>query len=279
MSKVEAWSKPLQFDRIVVTGAGSGIGRAVALKLARCGVTTYVFGRRLYKLEETAELAKDTAGRIVPISTDCADPKKIDAAFKEVEAHGGPVGGLIHAASEATFMAVKDMPPEEFEYIVAQTLFSGFHTIHRWALALMEKDLPGSAVVMTSGGAYRGVPGVAHSSAGKAGLESFCRAVAREWGPKNIRLNIIGPGVFPVENSQDMWADPEVKARTLKQIALNRYGVLDDMIGPTLFFMSEDSSYVTGQTILVDGGVGLYHWAIEPEEINRGLNNRNPPRA
>jgi citronellol/citronellal dehydrogenase len=268
-----SWTTPLGIGHTLVTGGGSGLGRSISLALARSGVNVSVLGRRKHALESTVELASASRGRIVAVPADLRDLDAVERAFATAEAEFGTVDSVVHAAGETSYAEAISLSTEDFIDTVTITLFGGFYVLRRWATALRDEGKPGSAVVLTSGGAWRGVPGVAHSSAGKAGLESFVRAVAREWGPYGLRVNIIGPGVFPVESSEALWRDSELAKRMLEDIPLGRYGDQEEIVGPTLFFLSTAASYVTGQSINVCGGASMFPWPVRPSDIARGLNN------
>jgi len=274
-----AWSTPLEFDRVIVTGGGSGIGRATALELARCGVTVYVLGRREGALQGTVEQAKGLSGRIVPISCDLKLPDQVDAAFAKIEADGGPAYGLVHAAAQPFIQVAENITLDDMQSTIASSLITGFNTLQRWAAPILEANKtqvkkPGSAVMISSAIAARGGPGVAHSSAGKAGLESFSRAAAKEWAARGIRINIVGPGAFPVEKSEEMWAHPEMAETVREVIAMGRVGQLPEIVAPIMYFLTLGAGFTTGQTLVADGGYGLVPWGIKPELLARGLNNK-----
>lgn len=263
---------PLIADRILVVGAGSGIGRALATELAGLGATVYVGGRRRHRLTETASLAGGP-GRVVPIRCDITVQAEVDAMFSAIEADG-PVPCLVNCASAATYSRAIDLTAEQFDETIEWSLSGGFKLLHRWGSALLAAGETGTAITLTSGLASRGTPGVAHSSAGKAGLEALTKALAREWGPDGLRLNAVGVGLFPVEKSSAMWADEELRARTMEQIALARHGELPEIVGPIVFLLSAAATFITGHVLQVEGGVRLPAWPVPPRQIKQGLNNQ-----
>lgn len=273
MSENVSWSVPIRHRRVVVTGAGSGIGRAVALELAEAGIQVVAMGRRPDALEQTAELA--TTGTITPVPCDVTDPDRVEAAFAAFE-EGGPATALVHAAAQMNMMRAEDMGPGDFAAVVGSTLLGTFNVLRRWAVPLIEAGTSGSAVLLTSSFASKGTPGIAHSSAGKAGVEALVKSLGREWGPYGITLNAVGPGPFPVEKSVDLWYDPAVERRMRSEVALGRYGRLEEIVAPIVFLLSEGATYTTGQALIVDGGMTLSHWPVAPDEIDAGLNNSYP---
>jgi NAD(P)-dependent dehydrogenase (short-subunit alcohol dehydrogenase family) len=253
---VQDYNLNLTYDRVVVTGGGSGIGRQVALALARHGTTVYVMGRRFEALAETARSADGMPGRVVPVQTDVTAPERLHDAFNAVEADGGAVQALVHCAAELEYRPARDLTPEMFHRVVTSILSGTFNAVHRWATPLIDSGADGVAIGVTSMTAAQGTPGAAHSSASKAGVEALFRTLAREWGPYSLRLNILGPGFIPVERTQDMWKDAASKP-VIDLIALGRTGTLREVVEPVLFMLSDGASYMTGEVLVVDGGFRL----------------------
>jgi NAD(P)-dependent dehydrogenase (short-subunit alcohol dehydrogenase family) len=270
------WSVEIPHDRVVVTGGGSGIGRAMALELAGLGRTVYVMGRREEKLLETAKLGADLPGRIVAQRCDATDPDQVAAAFAVVE-NDGLATGLVHAAAQVSLGLARDIDPREFQRTVESTLCTTFNVLQRWGVALIDAGRSGAAVAFTSATATGGIPGISHSSAGKAGVVSLARALGREWGPYDVRVNCIGPGAFPIAKSEEMFGADVVSQRMAEVIALGRYGQMPEIIGPTMFLLSAAASYITGQHLVVDGGQTLLEWIVPKEALEQGLNNRYEP--
>jgi NAD(P)-dependent dehydrogenase (short-subunit alcohol dehydrogenase family) len=259
-------------ERIVVTGAGSGIGRAVAVHLAGCGVSVYALGRRIAALDDTARMAAGAPGRVIPLRCDVTEESDVAAAFDVIEGVG-PATGLVNAAAQMVKAQARNMTPAMFREVVASTLFGSFTVLRRWAEPLLDSSHQGAAVMITSNSASRGTPGVSHSSAGKAGVEALTQSLAREWGPNGIRINSVGPGPFPVEKSEAAWSDPAVTARMTDAIALGRYGRLEEIVAPIVFLLTTGAAYITGQRLRVDGGLSLTRWSLTDGDIDAGLNN------
>lgn len=252
------WSSELVHSRLIVTGAGSGIGRAVALELARRGAKAYIVGRREHALQETVSMAQGTPGTLVPMPCDLTDAQATDDTFKRIEDDGGLVRALAHCAASVRYEPAREITFDSFKAVVGTTLFTAFNALHRWATPLIDAELDGVAVALTSSVAHRGTPGVAHSSAGKSGIEGFVRSVAREWGPYGIRINVVGPGVFPVEKSKDLWEQAEKENTDMfSHVAIGRFGELSEIAGPTIFMLTKAAGFITGEILRVDGGARL----------------------
>lgn len=247
-------------ERAIVTGGSSGIGRDIAYMLAEAGVSVFIVGRRLERLDAAVEAGPD--GRLTPLVADIRDPDAIDAAFTAAEADGGPVPLLVNAASGAFLAAAEDISPKGFGAVVGSSLNGPFNVLRRWALPLLDSDTPGAALMISSALAEREVPGAAHSSAAKAGLEALIRSLSVEWGPRGLRINSLAPGAFSTEGADaGMWSDDAVRTTTLSNIPLGRFGTAEELHGAAAFLMSRAASYVTGATLVVDGG---WHLSTHP---------------
>lgn len=251
--------------RTMVTGGGSGIGRAVARSLCALGGTVYVLGRTEAKLVGTADLCAGLPGKIVPIAFDMRDPATVDAAFRRIEDADGPVQALVHAASDASPCLAEELTIEQFRDTVSSILEGTFNVVQRWAKALIKAELKGVAVCYTSSTSSRETPSLSHSSAAKNGVQSMIRSMAREWGRFDLRLSMIGPGCFPEPDMHHNanWEGP-TRERLLGRIALGRMGELHEAVGPALFLLSRSGTYVTGEGFSVDGGIHLLDWIVAP---------------
>jgi NAD(P)-dependent dehydrogenase (short-subunit alcohol dehydrogenase family) len=256
-----AWSLDPAHDRAVVTGGGSGLGRGIALALAQAGVEVTVVGRREEPLKATASLAEGLAGKVHAAPGSIREPTDLDRVFETAEARGGPVPMLVHAAAGAFLAPAEEISPGGFRAVVDVGLNGAFLTFRRWALPLIDARQPGVAVSVGSALGSREVPGAAHSSAAKAGVEALIRSLAVEWGRYGLRLNVVAPGAVWTEGSDEgMWSDPVVRARAERAIPMERFGTIDEVIACTAFLVSRQASYMTGSTLVVDGGWGLRDW-------------------
>lgn len=245
--------------RAVVTGGSSGIGRDIALLLTGAGVAVHVLGRRIEKLEETASMAEGAA-KITPHVVDIRDPRQVEEVFANVEGQGGPAPLLVNAAGGAFLATAENITPNGFATVVSSNLSGPFNVLRRWALPLLEAESPGTALLVSSALAAREVPGAAHSSAAKAGLEALVRSLAVEWGARGVRINALAPGAFATEGaSAGMWNDENVASAALHNIPLGRFGRPEELIGAAAFLLSQAASYMTGSTLVVDGG-----WRLSP---------------
>jgi len=244
-------------SRAVITGAGSGIGRDIAVLLGRAGVEVHLVGRRREPLAETAAAIGGNA-HVHPGDIRHAD--RMDEVFAEIEAAGDPAPMLVNAASGAFLAAAENISPRGFATVVDASLNGPFIVLRRWARPLLERQMRGVALLVSSALAAREVPGAAHSSAAKAGLEALVRSVAVEWGPRGLRVNALAPGAFATEGATEgMWSHPDVAAAARAAIPLGRFGRPDELRWAAAFLLSQAASYITGATLVVDGG-----WRLSP---------------
>jgi NAD(P)-dependent dehydrogenase (short-subunit alcohol dehydrogenase family) len=248
------------FDRALVTGGGTGIGRGIALALAAAGVDVVAMGRRREPLEETRELAASLPGRVDVQPGSIRDEADVDRVFAASE-QGGPVPMLVHAAAGAFLSFAEDISPNGFRAVVDTGLNGAFLMFRRWARPLINAGQPGVATVVSSALGAREVPGAAHSSAAKAGLEALIRSLAVEWGRYGLRLNVVAPGAVSTEGADEgMWSDRAVHDRALQAIPLGRFGTVDEVVAAALLLVSRQGAYITGSAIYVDGGWRLGEW-------------------
>jgi NAD(P)-dependent dehydrogenase (short-subunit alcohol dehydrogenase family) len=244
------------YDRVLVTGGGSGIGRAVTLELTRRGVDVWILGRREEKLAETAEMCRTHRGAVDYVSCDTREMAQVDAAFARINGEG-PVQALVHAAAEVRPCAAERLTPEIFQEAVQSLLVGAFNIYHAWMRPLIRAGKDGALICYTSSPGGRETPGLSHSSATKAGMEGLLRTWAVELGRHGLRLNAIAPGLFPFDTTlaaRDTFFDVD---RFMANVPLGRFGVPDEIVAPTLFLLSKGASYITGAVLHVDGGLRL----------------------
>jgi citronellol/citronellal dehydrogenase len=263
-----------EFGRVVVTGGGSGIGRALALALAAQGATVYAMGRRPEALEGTRSLAGGAPGEVRCVTCDVRDATVVDRAFAEVEEHAGAgAQALFHGAADIYIPSyIETVTPEAFAEVVSSRLIGTFHVLQRWARPLIAEGRPGVAVAVSSSLASREAPGATHSGPATAGVESMVRSMAREWGRHGLRLNVLAPGVFPSDTVAAAADTTEVSAieetelgrRLLRLTPLGRFGAMPEVVAPAMFLLSPAARFITGDVLVLDGGLRLMDWAVVP---------------
>ncbi len=233
-----------------VTGASSGLGRRAAVALAAAGARVVGVARRADALQSL----KDEIGAAADVVTaDVADRDGIDQLCSAVCAPFGAPDIIVHAAGINTRENADDVTPAGWDKTLALNLTAPFFLSQAFVPMMREKNW-GRIVNFASLQTTRAFPGGIAYGASKAGIAQLTRAMAQAWSSDGITANAIGPGFFPTELTEAVFSDPERAARNAALTCINRNGRMQDIDGPLLFLCSEASSFVTGQTLMVDGG-------------------------
>ena len=236
----------------LVTGGGTGIGRATALELARTGARVAICGRRPEPLDETKREIEAGGGECLAVPTDVREPEQVDALVAAVLERFGCVDILVNNAGGQFIAKAEDISP------------NGWRAVHRlnvdavWYLTRLvatQSMIPGDGglVVFVGLSPRRAIPGMAHAAAARAAVENLCRTLALEWGPHGIRTACVTPGVIRTEGLDGY--GPEAIAAWERAVPLGRLGSPEEIASVVAFLASPGGAYVTGTTILVDGGV------------------------
>jgi 3-oxoacyl-[acyl-carrier protein] reductase len=240
-----------------VTGASKGIGRAVAIDLARAGHSVgFCYGTDLEGAQETQSAVEAEGAKAVAVQADVSDPAAVDAAFGEVEAAFGKVTILVNNAGIARDGLVARMSDDQWQAVIDTNLTGAFNTIRRATPGMMRERF-GRIVNVASVSAQSGQAGQANYAAAKAGLLGLSRSIARELAPRNITCNVVAPGPIVTAMTGDMPA--EWKDQIEKAVPLGRFGTPEECAAVVAFLCSEAASYVTGALVPVDGGLGMGH--------------------
>lgn len=249
---------------VVVTGAGSGIGRATALWFAAAGYTVVANGRREARLRETEAAAAALRGRVIPVAADAGTLEGARAVLDrarsagdfEVLVNNAGVGWSYGVERPGSMAVLGDTPPELWHEVLRINLDSVYFLCHG-ALPLFEARGGGSIVNVSSGGGLRGMADAHTYATAKAGIVNLTRSLARAYGPKNIRANVVAPGfvdtemVTPVLKSEfNPFDDP---AQRYQVSPLGRPGRPEE-IASAIFYLAVEGTYCNGAVLSVDGG-------------------------
>lgn len=238
----------------LVTGASRGIGRAIAVGLAREGADVALVGRDRAALDETAALCAGarTGATALALVADVTDREALEGAVGTCVERFGRLDAAVANAGQSEDALLLRLREEVLDRLLAVNLKSAFHLCAAAARPMM-KQRSGSIVLVSSIVAITGNAGQAAYAATKAGLLGLCKSAAKELGSRNIRVNAVAPGLIETAMTEKM---PEAMRETLiRQAALGRAGTPEDVSGVVSFLCSDASGYITGQTIVVDGGV------------------------
>jgi 3-oxoacyl-[acyl-carrier protein] reductase len=238
----------------LVTGASRGIGRAIAVDLCKHGADVVLVGRDRESLEETArECANARIGATAEIViADVADQPAVEGAVAKTLERFGRCDYAIANAGQSVDSLLLRLKPETIDQMLSVNLKSAFYLCGAVAKPMM-KQRAGSIVLVSSIVGLTGNAGQAAYAASKAGLIALAKSVAKELGSRNIRVNAVAPGLIETAMTQSI--PDTAKEALVKQSALGRAGTPQDIAGVVSFLCSDSAAYVTGQTIVVDGGV------------------------
>jgi NAD(P)-dependent dehydrogenase (short-subunit alcohol dehydrogenase family) len=239
--------------RVIVTGAGQGLGRAFALHLADLGARVIAADVRPDRLQTTCEQASGQGLEIHASTTDVSDPGQTRALAATAADVLGGLDALVNNAAivEGLNRRPFDKIDEDEWDRVLEVNVKGAWLCAKAAVPLLHAAGGGSIVNMASEVAFSGSPGLAHYVTSKAAVIGLTRVLARELGPSQIRVNALAPGFIPTEGSTTMTATAEYD---VGPTPLGRIGAPVDMLGALAFLVSDESGFITGQTLLVNGG-------------------------
>ena len=235
----------------VVTGGNRGIGRGIAQGLAREGATVALTARAAGAAEKAAQ---EIGGGAFGVACDVRSLDAVQRLFREVEKRAGGADILVNNAGIGVFGPVADMAPDDWRAVIETNLSSVFYTCRAVARPMMKKR-GGAIVNVSSIVGLHGNMGQANYGASKAGIIGFTKSLARELGSRGVRANVVAPGYIHTRLTDVL---PEEATETmLTNTPLGRLGDPEDVAGAVRFLCSDESSFITGAVLLVDGGLGM----------------------
>lgn len=258
----KCWSAPTVYrpdlfagQVALVSGGGSGIGAAAALLFARLGGRVAICGRTAEKLEAVAAFARERGAELLPLTANVREPEQVDALYAAVHAEFGRLDCVINNAGGQFPQNAIDYADKGWTAVINNNLNGTWFMMQRAARYWRDQQRPGAivnVVVVTE----RGMPGVAHTVAARAGVIGASRTVAVEWAPLNIRVNCVAPGLTATRGL-DVYPPEAVKEFPLAN-PMRRPGTATEIAEACIYLAAPSASFVTGEVLTVDGGGRLW---------------------
>jgi NAD(P)-dependent dehydrogenase (short-subunit alcohol dehydrogenase family) len=241
---------------VLVTGGGTGLGRAMAIELGRLGAKVAVLGRRREPLDGTVALL---AGEAVAVQADVRDPEALANAFDAAEEALGPLTTLVNNAAGNILVRAEELSPNGWRAVVGIVLDGTFFSSRELGRRVAERGGANAQIVnLVASYAWTGGPGTVHSAAAKAGVVNLTRTLAVEWARHGIRVNSIAPGPIDTEETRTrLWPTEEMREYVLRRIPLGRFGREEEVANACAYLVSDFAGYVTGDVLTLDGGAWL----------------------
>jgi NAD(P)-dependent dehydrogenase (short-subunit alcohol dehydrogenase family) len=250
-------SNILEGQVALVTGGGSGIGAGIAERLAAQGATVGLVGRKPEKLEKTAREIESRGGRALCLPTDVRYYEDVEAAIGKLVERHGRLDIVVNSAAGNFIAPAAGLSANGFKAVIDIDLVGTFN-VSRAAFESLSKQ-GGSIVSISATQAWVPTPLQCHAGAAKAGIAKLTQDLALEWGPMKIRVNAVAPG--PIADTEGMrrLAPPDAgaKERFEKSMPLRRWGTIREIADAVLFLVSPAGAFITGTTLVVDGGQSL----------------------
>ncbi len=251
---------------VMVTGGGTGLGRAIAVEFARLGATVAVASRSDDHVAAGVAAVDAAGGRGLAVPTDIRDPDAVANAFDHVGREAGLPDVLVNNAAGNFPVPAEDLSPNGWRAVTGIVADGTFHCSREFGRRHIAAGTPGSILNIGASYAWTGGPGFVHSAAAKAAVESMTRTLAVEWAPYGIRVNGLVPGLFPhADETDDIRSVPgRGEAEDRRSPAL-RAGQPRELGWAAVFLSSPWASYVTGHTMVVDGANWQRRAMLQPE--------------
>src|SRR5438552_2190734 len=241
----------------IVTGSSRGIGRAIAQSLARAGAKVVVSSRKAEACGAVVAAIEKDGGSAIKVVCNVGHKDQLAALVAETRRQFGAIDILVcNAAVNPYFGPLADIPDEAYDRTMDSNVRSNLW-LCQMALPDMAARRDGSIVIISSIAGVKGTATLGAYAISKAADFQLARNLAVEWGKHNIRVNCIAPGLVKTDFARALWDNPDLLQRRLRTTPLGRIGEPEDIAGLALFLASPSASFITGQTIIVDGGVTI----------------------
>jgi NAD(P)-dependent dehydrogenase (short-subunit alcohol dehydrogenase family) len=265
----------LRDKRILITGGGTGLGKAMARRFLELGATVYICGRRQQVLTQTvAELNPIAPARIHSTPCDVRDLPRVEEMISTMW-KDGPLNIVVNNAAGNFMARTEELTPGAFDAVLGIVLMGTINVTMACGRRWLSAKHPGVILNIAATYADTGSAHVVPSAIAKAGVVSLTRSLAVEWGNRGIRMNAIAPGPIPTEGAfSRLLPRPELERLALDRNPLGRFGTADELANLATFLVSEGSSYINGEVVVMDGGEWL-QGAGEFSSLGRQLTDKD----
>ena len=241
-------------DRVaLVTGASQGIGRAIAVEMARVGAHVAVCSRRAEALEGVAAAVRAEGRKALAVACDVGDGQQVEAAVTRTVDTFGRIDVLVNNAGYRIRARLEDLPRHEWDAMIATNL-TGVFLFSQAAGRVMIQQKSGTIVNVSSVAGRSGSRGMAAYAAAKAGVTALTQSLGAEWAKYGIRVNAVAPGPVETEGVLQVWKTPAMIANASREVPLGRLGRPEEIAWAVIFVASDQAQFMTGETMYVSGG-------------------------
>jgi NAD(P)-dependent dehydrogenase (short-subunit alcohol dehydrogenase family) len=237
----------------IVTGGGRGIGRAIALGLARAGASVVISSRTQKEIDGVAEEIKKSGGKALAVLTDLTVNDQLENLVQATVKEFGKIDILVNNAARSFLRSLMDLREDGWDKVF-DTNVKAVWLLSRLVARKMMEQKSGRIINITTVGAEKAELGMAAYGCSKAALKMLTRCMAREWAQFGIQVNAVGPGLTKTDFSKPIWSNPEVAKHVSAAIPMGRLAEPEEIVGSVLFLASDAARFITGHSIYVDGG-------------------------
>lgn len=237
----------------IVTGGGRGIGKAIAVGLAQSGASVVIASRTADQLTTVADQINENGGKALAVPTDLSDPTQLETLCAKTIDAFGRIDILVNNAARSFLRSLMDLREDGWDKVFDVNV-KGVWLLSRTVAKQMMAQKCGRIINITTVGAEKAELGMAAYGCSKAALKMLTRCMAREWAPLGIQVNAVGPGLTRTKFSEPIWSNQDVEKHVTSMLPMGRIAEPEEIVPAVLFLASDAASYMTGQTIYVDGG-------------------------
>jgi NAD(P)-dependent dehydrogenase (short-subunit alcohol dehydrogenase family) len=237
----------------IVTGGGRGIGRAIALGLAKAGASVVVTSRTQKEIDAVVEEIKKSGGKALAMVTDLTVNDQLENLVQATVKEFGKIDILVNNAARSFLRSLMDLREDGWDKVF-NTNVKAVWLLSRLVARKMMEQKSGRIINITTVGAEKAELGMAAYGCSKAALKMLTRCMAREWAQFGIQVNAVGPGLTKTDFSKPIWSNPEVAKHVSAAIPMGRLAEPEEIVGSVLFLASDAARFITGHSIYVDGG-------------------------